>query len=249
MGLGLGIMPRVKGFLRRRMPKAVRRKWQTTFHANGKLALGEPLKPDGTPIDFPPDWVFVDWKHADYVIDLVENPVLPFRDGSQRIIYSAHLIEHLPPATLATLLGECRRVLAPGGRIRLECPDTEKLVSLYRNSDTHMLSHFREYRRRVVVEGYGADEKYLEDHLSLLGEISSYILPGQSFHMPVYAGKEEFDEKLNSLDLEGFVDWCISSRRPSSARAEDTRTPSTSPSSSRCSRKVASWTSSRPLTT
>src|SRR5262249_4753996 len=123
MGLGLGIMPRVRGLLKRRMPKTVRRNWQTMFRANGKLALGEPLNPDGTPSDFPPDWIFVDWKNADYVIDLVANPNLPFRDGSMSIIYSAHLIEHLPPATLATLLRECHRVLAPGGRIRIECPD------------------------------------------------------------------------------------------------------------------------------
>jgi SAM-dependent methyltransferase len=221
MGLGLGIMPRLKGALRRWLPASVRRRWQTTFHANGKVALGEPWKlgPDGTPSAFPVDWIFVDWNGADYHIDLVKNSKLPFRDGSQRIIYSAHLIEHLPRPTLAALLRECHRVLAPGGRIRLECPDAETLVSLYRSSDAHLLSHFREYRRRVIVEGYGADEKYLEDHLSLLGEISSYIIPGQSFHMPVYATEQEFDEKLNSLDLEKFAEWCFSLQTPEQRRS------------------------------
>ncbi len=151
--------------------------------------------------------------------DLVKDPRLPFRDGSQKIIYSAHLIEHLPRPTLAALLRECHRVLAPGGRIRLECPDAETLVSLYKSSDTHLLSHFREYRRRVVVEGCGADEKFLEDHLTLLGEFSSYIIPGHSFHMPVYASREEFDEKFNSLDLEEFAAWCISLQTPEQRRS------------------------------
>jgi SAM-dependent methyltransferase len=214
MGLGLGIMPRVKGLLERCVPKSVRRGWQTRFRANGKVALGEPLNADGNPTAFPADWIFVDWKDADYVTDLVKNPELPFGDRSQKLIYSAHLIEHLPQPALEALLRECCRVLAPGGRIRIECPDAEKLASLYRRSDAHMLTTFRERRRRFIVEGYGADEKYLEDHLSLLGEISNYIIPGQDFHMPVYASRQEFDEKFNSLDLDEFAAWCFSLQTP-----------------------------------
>ena len=213
MGLGLGIMPRVKSSWNR-YTKRVHRAWQAKFHAKGKVALGEPLNADGFPVDFPADWIFVDWRFADYKIDLVKNPKLPFGDHSQKIIYSAHLIEHLPQVTLAILLRECYRVLEPGGHIRIECPDSEKLVALYRKSDQHMLSHFRNRRRELIVEGYGADEKYLEDHLSVLGEISNYIIPGESFHMPVYACRQEFDQKFNSLDLEEFAAWCISLQTP-----------------------------------
>jgi hypothetical protein len=82
-----------------------------------------------------------------------------------------------------------------------------------------MLNHFRDRRRELIVEGYGADEKYLEDHLSLLGEISNYIIPGQDFHMPVYASRQEFDEKFNSLDLEEFAAWCISLQTPEQRRS------------------------------
>jgi hypothetical protein len=187
---------------------------QTRFHANGKIALGESLNAEGVPASFPPDWTFVDWKFADHQINLVERPVLPFRDRSQKIIYSAHLIEHLPQPTLVALLRECHRVLKIGGRIRIECPDAEKLVQLYRKSDTHMLKHFRNFRRREIVEARGFDAKYLEDHLSLLGEISNYIIAGEHFHMPVYISKAEFDEKFDSLDLDQFAEWCISLQTP-----------------------------------
>ena len=32
--------------------------------------------------------------------------------------------------------------------------------------------------------------------------------------MPVYAAKQEFDQKFNSLDLEEFAAWCISLQTP-----------------------------------
>jgi SAM-dependent methyltransferase len=214
MGLGLGIMPRVRRLWREQLRKQARRAWQTRFHTTGKVALGEALNADGFPVGFPPDWIFVDWKGGDYVIDLVKNPKLPFGDHTQKIIYSAHLIEHLPQATLTILLRECYRVLKPGGHIRIECPDSEKLMELYRNSDDHMLKHFRNCRRQLIVEGYGADEKYLEDHLSVLGEISNYVIPGKGFHMPVYASRQEFDHKFNNLDLEEFAAWCVSLQTP-----------------------------------
>jgi SAM-dependent methyltransferase len=216
-GLGLGIMPRVKGLWDRTVMRPIRRAWWRRV-ADGKVVLGDALRPDGSTVDFPPDWTFIDWRDADYSVDLVRRPELPFGDGSQRIIYSAHLIEHLPEPTLAALLRECGRVLAPGGRIRFECPDAEKLVELYRRADRHMLDHFREGRHRLIVaRGFG--ERYLEDHLSVLGEISSYILPGQSFHMPVYAPRQEFDERLESLGLDEFAEWCISLQTPEQRRS------------------------------
>jgi SAM-dependent methyltransferase len=215
MGFGLGIVPRAKN-LCRGLTKPIARAWQTRFYSLGKVALGEPLYPGG---DFPRDWIHLDWKDADHRVDLVKDPVLPFRDGSQKLIYSAHLIEHLPAPTLAALLRECFRVLEPDGRIRLECPDAEKLIGLYRRSDQHMLKHFGQFRRDTIVARHGFEEKYLEEHLSLLGEISNYIIPGHSFHMPVYAPAELFEEKLERLDLEEFARWCVSLQTPEQRRS------------------------------
>jgi ubiquinone/menaquinone biosynthesis C-methylase UbiE len=219
MGLGLGIMPRMKRLWKGHVVKRARRAWQTRFRARGKVALGEPLNADGFPVEFPPDWIFVDWRFADYRIDLVKNPKLPFRDRTKKIIYSAHLIEHLPQATLVILLRECYRVLKPGGRIRIECPDAEKLVELYRKSDEQMMTYFFNFRRDQLVERRGFDEKYLEAHLSLLEEFSNYIIPGEDFHMPVYAPKWEFEEKFNSLSLDQFGEWCASLQTPEQRRS------------------------------
>jgi predicted SAM-dependent methyltransferase len=50
---------------------------------------------------------------------------------SVELIYASHLIEHFDAAAGLKLLKECRRVLRPGGLIRLACPDARKIIQLY----------------------------------------------------------------------------------------------------------------------
>jgi SAM-dependent methyltransferase len=71
-----------------------------------------------------PGWVNIDTHRGDLTLDL--RMPLPFRDGSCAAIYSEHFLEHVdyPDATLR-LLGECRRVLQPGGLFDIGVPDTE----------------------------------------------------------------------------------------------------------------------------
>jgi SAM-dependent methyltransferase len=209
MGLGLRIMPKIK-----RDAARLRRRLETRNFRCGKVALGERLD-----YGFPRGWIHIDWDKADHCVNLAEQPILPLEDGAAGLIFSAHLIEHLPQERLLVLLGECHRILKPGGRIRIECPDGEKLVDLFRRSDPHMLSHFRSFRREKIVEKLGYPDKYLEDHLSVLGELANYIVPGEWAHMPVYASREEFDARLNSLDLESFAEWCASLLTPEQRRS------------------------------
>lgn len=48
--------------------------------------------------------------------------------GSLGAVTAFHVIEHLPPSVLIELIGECRRVLAPGGLLILETPNPENLT-------------------------------------------------------------------------------------------------------------------------
>ncbi len=57
---------------------------------------------------------------------------LPFPDNSFEAVYSSHTLEHVPRAAVATFLAEIRRVLLPGGVLRLALPDLNKLVDAYR---------------------------------------------------------------------------------------------------------------------
>jgi 2-polyprenyl-3-methyl-5-hydroxy-6-metoxy-1,4-benzoquinol methylase len=56
---------------------------------------------------------------------------IPWPDGSVEVIYSSHMIEHLDRQDADLFLREARRVLRPGGVIRLSTPGLKQLVSTY----------------------------------------------------------------------------------------------------------------------
>jgi SAM-dependent methyltransferase len=58
-------------------------------------------------------------------LDLNRAPALPFEDGYFAVTTLLAVAEHLDPAALERLFGECRRVLAPGGRLVLTTPASE----------------------------------------------------------------------------------------------------------------------------
>jgi predicted SAM-dependent methyltransferase len=56
---------------------------------------------------------------------------LPYPDRTVRYIYASHLLEHLYFDEAANLLRECRRILEPGGVIRVVVPDLRTIVDDY----------------------------------------------------------------------------------------------------------------------
>lgn len=66
---------------------------------------------------------------ADLQVDLTQG--LPFEDGSVQGIVSEHFIEHISQAEALRLLRECRRVLAPGGVLRIATPDLDAIVQAF----------------------------------------------------------------------------------------------------------------------
>lgn len=56
---------------------------------------------------------------------------LPFEDGSVSHVFSEHVIEHIERDEALRLLIECRRVLRPGGVVRITTPDLVWLVDSY----------------------------------------------------------------------------------------------------------------------
>jgi predicted SAM-dependent methyltransferase len=55
----------------------------------------------------------------------------PFEDATFDYVYSEHMIEHIPWEDGLFMLKECRRVLKPGGAIRVATPDLKVLLNLY----------------------------------------------------------------------------------------------------------------------
>jgi predicted SAM-dependent methyltransferase len=76
-------------------------------------------------------WVNVDIHPAANLRLDVRRP-WPFADGSAIEVYAEHLFEHLAwPGEARHFLAEARRVLAPGGTLRLSVPDLGRHVQAY----------------------------------------------------------------------------------------------------------------------
>ena len=120
-----------------------------TFVENKTLSKGRPTLPDGAAGEkinfgsFTVMWHY-GWKHVD-VYDLFEyagrngykyqqtdiTRPLPFPSKSVSCITTHHTLEHLPYDVGLEFLRECRRILVPGGIIRVSVPDARRLCEGY----------------------------------------------------------------------------------------------------------------------
>lgn len=73
-----------------------------------------------------------DMPHIDYKTSIDRLPM--FAEGSVDLIYSSHSLEYFDRIEAEKVLAEWRRVLRPGGTLRLAVPDFDKLVEVYRKS-------------------------------------------------------------------------------------------------------------------
>ncbi|MFE4604024.1 methyltransferase domain-containing protein [Kitasatospora indigofera] len=76
---------------------------------------------------------------------------LPFADGSVDWVYAEHLIEHVTMPVAVGWLREARRVLRPGGVLRITTPDLARYLAGYANDDGFLARH----RRRLGMLGFG----------------------------------------------------------------------------------------------
>jgi len=79
-----------------------------------------------------PGFVHVDqvqFDHIDHNIDI--RDLSCFDDGAADLIYNCHVLEYFDREEIPTVLAEWRRVLAPGGILRLSVPNFEVMSRLY----------------------------------------------------------------------------------------------------------------------
>ena len=65
----------------------------------------------------------IDWADASVRI--------PESDGCADVLYTSHMVEHLEPVLALSFLAEARRVLKPGGVIRIAVPDIRYHIDNY----------------------------------------------------------------------------------------------------------------------
>jgi predicted SAM-dependent methyltransferase len=64
-------------------------------------------------------------------------PDIPIADAAMRGINLSHFLEHFDLETGLRILRGCRRVLRPGGILRVSCPDLRKYAQAYIAGDSH----------------------------------------------------------------------------------------------------------------
>lgn len=108
-------------------------------------------------------WVNIDVDPADLTINVTDG--LPFPDGCVRFVFASHILEHLYyPAEAHAFLTECRRVLAPGGVLRVVAPDIEQCIRAYAEGNRNFFES-----RTATWKRWPAGRTPLEDFLAYAG--------------------------------------------------------------------------------
>lgn len=156
-------------------------------------------------------WQTVDLFDADYIIDL-RRAVLPFKDGSVKLIYTSHTIEHIQQAALDKLLSEIYRILYPGGILRIVTPDMDKAINAYKHKDWNFFELYRKSLSVRVDKGLLSPES-LEMHNLFVQYFASYSGRVDTAGGPILE-KETVDRYLRRMDKYEFARWCVSQLEP-----------------------------------
>ncbi|TAN38415.1 MAG: methyltransferase domain-containing protein [Verrucomicrobia bacterium] len=81
---------------------------------------------------------------ADLMMDLLKP--FPFPDNTVSKIYSSHVLEHFYTDQLKFVLGECRRVLKPGGMMSACVPDAGLYVAAYLHPEAFDAEKYCKYK-------------------------------------------------------------------------------------------------------
>jgi SAM-dependent methyltransferase len=141
-----------------------------------------------------PEFINVDARprpHVHYVRDVCDLSV--FADDYADLVYACHVLEHIQRRRLKTTLQEWRRVLKPGGILRLSVPDFDLLLGIYDASGRDIES--------IIDPLVGAQNYAGNFHYSVfnLGYLSRLLVDG-GFH-----NIRTWDP--HQVTHHGFSDW------------------------------------------
>lgn len=102
----------------------------------------------GAGTSYDPDWLCTDLRpRRPEVVRMDATERFPLPDASLDYIHAEHMIEHVSWSKGQDVLAECRRVLKPGGVVRLATPDLARLISIYTGESGAEGEHYLQWAR------------------------------------------------------------------------------------------------------
>lgn len=93
-----------------------------------------------------PGWLNTDlYPQSVTDVSLDATKTFPLPDESFDYVFSEHQLEHISYSEGVEMLGECRRILRPGGKIRLAVPSLDRLVELVKPTRTDLQERYIRY--------------------------------------------------------------------------------------------------------
>jgi SAM-dependent methyltransferase len=179
-------------------------------------------------------WLNTDLRPSGPEICFLDATVrFPFPDGVFDYVLSEHQLEHISFERGRFMLAECRRVLRPGGRIRIATPSLEVLAGLITEQPTEAQRRYVEF----ISAGYLASDlppgvagvvnnafrnwghQFLYDRATLAAALTDagfdevvFTVPGQSEHEH-FRGVEGHGDFLGEEEINRFETMVAEARR------------------------------------
>jgi predicted SAM-dependent methyltransferase len=161
-----------------------------------------------------PGWLNSDLISGDVYLDL-ERP-LPLPDASFAFVFGEHVVEHVSEAAGRRLLAELRRVLRPGGVLRLTTPDLRKIVAIY--EDENPVVSREDYARFLGAETgkrYERGCQVFNDYLRLWGhryvydeeDLTAKLVEARFTEIERCEPGESRHAALRGLERHGGAEW------------------------------------------
>jgi predicted SAM-dependent methyltransferase len=149
-------------------------------------------------------FVNVDIVNSDYNVDLSSGH-LPWNDDSISIIVCQQVVEHLEAELeLLPLLYEFHRVLKPGGRAYISCPDMAVVISDYVNRGENLVtdrsSRWSDFNLNGMPSVHMINHLFHQggEHKNLFDfELMNYILKKAGFSSVRRLNEDSFLERLD----------------------------------------------------
>lgn len=140
-----------------------------------------------------PGWVNIDVDPAPLAVNVLWG--LPLPDGCATRVFVSHLLEHLYfPRDVQFFLADLRRVLAPGGVVRIVVPDAEQCIAAYASDDRSFFAG-----RRETWSWWPENTTRLQDFLAYVG-----AGPEPAHHFEAHKYGYDFETLCRVLGEAGF---------------------------------------------